>query len=307
MNRTMRIVVSIVLCVWLFAMGIELGAYRERRAINATLSSAGNNTQQTVQSSTTTPAPQTTQPPKTTAPTTTTPTVTPSGDNNDTTTTTAPTTDAPTQEKKLPKTNEEIAKAYNDAINATKNTSKSFTATQVENVTMNLVDSSIPSFLEGLVSSVMQGLMGEETYTYTNGVDADGNTFKDNFPPPGKEAALTAAGIKSASSEAYGEGGYKLTITLVEETATYEVLPPHHSVSVGYLNLDTLGLPFDIQSADFQYAGATVTICVNGEGLVDSYAVDFPMQGSGTGTAMGMNATVTIEGGLDETWNITWQ
>ncbi len=302
MNRTMRIIVSIVLCVWIFAMGIELGAYRERRAINATLSSAGN-TQQTVQSTTTTQTPETTQPAQTTTPTTT--TTAPVVDDNDVTTT-APTTETTTAvaETKLPTTYEEIAKAYNDAMNATKNTTKAFTATQVENVTMNLVDSTIPSMLEGIVASVMQGLMGEETFTYSN---ADMATFKANFPPPGKDAALTAAGIKSASSEAYGDGGYKLTITLVEETATYEVLPTHHSVTVGYLDLDSLGLPFDIQSADFQYSGATVTICVNGEGLVDSYEVDFPMAGSGTGKAMGMTATVTIEGGLDETWNITWQ
>ena len=42
MNRTIKIIISVVLCVWIFAMGLELGAYRERKAINATLS--GNNT-----------------------------------------------------------------------------------------------------------------------------------------------------------------------------------------------------------------------------------------------------------------------
>lgn len=297
MNRTTRIIVAIVLCVWIFAMGIELGAYRERKAINATLSSAGTQTTTTTQPQQTTTTTTTT----TTAPSTTNPPVT---NNNDaSTTTTAPSTNAPVATK-LPATTEEIVKAYNDAINNTKNTTKAFSATQVENVTMKLVDSTIPSMLQGIVSSVMEGMMGEETFTYSN---ADLQAFKDNFPPPGKEAALTPAGVKEAKSEPYGDNGYKLVITLVEETATYEVLPTHHSVAVGYLNLDSLGLPFDVQSADFQYAGATVTICVNGDGLVDSYEVDFPMAGTGSGKAMGMTATVTIEGGLDETWNITWQ
>lgn len=302
MNRTMKIVVSIVLCVWIFAMGIELGAFRERRAINATLSSGGN-TQQTVQDpQTTQPTTQPTLPPQTTQPTTQAPVTDPNGGAD--ATTEAPSTEAPQAEAKLPSTPEEIVKAYNDALNATKNTTKAFSATQVENVTLKLVDSSIPSMLQGVVSSLMESFMGEETFTYSN---ADMASFKDNLPPPGKEATLTAAGVKEATAEPYGDGGYKLTITLNPETATYEAPPVHHSASVGYLDIDSLGLPFTVSSCDFTYDGAKVTLCVNKDGLVDSYAVDFPLSANGSGKAMGMTASVVIDGNLAETWDITWQ
>lgn len=307
MNRTMKIVVSIILCVWIFAMGIELGAYRERKAINANIST-GNQVQNTVQTTTTQPVPTetTTQP----TPTETTTQASKTDDNSPTdstapgeTTTVAPKND----EVKIPTSNEEIAKAYNDAVNATKNTTKTVNAVQYENVTMTIVDSTIPSMLQSGVNSILQGLMGEETHNFTNGVDEDGNTFKDSFPPSSGAAALEAAGIKSATSEAYGEGGYKLTISLVEEKGTYETPPKYHSVSVGYLNLDSLGLPVTITSADFNYPGATVTICVNGEGLIDTYEVDFPMNGTGTGKALGATASLTIDGGMDEKWTMTWQ
>lgn len=304
MNRTMKIVVSIVLCVWIFAMGIELGAFRERRAINASLSSGGN-TQQTTLSNQTN---QTTQP-TTTQPTTTQPT-TDKAPVADPTDNPVNPSEAPSQAPseapaaKLPSTPEEVVKAYNDALNATKNTTKAFTATQVENVSLKLVDSSIPSMLQGVVSSLMESFMGEETNTYSN---ADMTAFKDNLPPPGKEATLTVAGVKTATAEPYGDGGYKLNITLAPETATYEAPPVHHSASVGYLDIDSLGLPFTVSSCDFTYDGAQVTLCVNKDGLVDSYAVDFPLAANGSGKAMGMTASVVIEGKLDEKWDITWQ
>ncbi len=306
MNRTMKIVVSIILCVWIFAMGIELGAFRERKAINANLS-ANNPVQNTAQT-TTQPAPietTTTQP--TPIETTTQAPVTDSNLPADSTAAAEITTEPKKEEAKIPTSNEEIAKAYNDAINATKNTTKTVNAVQYENVTMTVVDSTIPSMLQSGVNSILQGLMGEETHNFTNGVDEEGNTFKDSFPPSSGAAALEAAGIKSATSEAYGEGGYKLTISLVEEKGTYETPPKYHSVSVGYLNLDSLGLPVTITSADFNYPGATVTICVNGEGLIDSYEVKFPMNGTGTGKALGTSASLTIDGGMDEKWTMTWQ
>lgn len=305
MNRTVKIIVSIVLCVWIFAMGLELGAYRERKAINSSITSSGSTQQpQTTQPSTAAP---TVQQPQTTADPT--PSSTASNDNtasSDTSATTAKKDDGNATKK--PESKEEIAAAFNTAMNKTKNMTQNCNATKKTNVQINVVDCSVPS-LTSTVNRIVQGFTGEETtdYAFVNGVTADGQTILSELPPSNKETSITADGISVATCDNYGDGGYTYTLTLVPETGSLDVIPPYHSVTVGYLDIASLDIPMvTIQKADMTYPGATVTINVNKDGLIDSYDCKFPMTGNGE-AKLGLTGTASFEGSMDETWTFNWQ
>lgn len=313
MNRTIKAIISVVLCVWIFAMGLELGAYRERKAINATLSGT---------STTTTPVATTEAPTnniviETQATTTTQPAETqatePAGE-QDTTAATQATeaTEAPTQAASaVPKTNDEIADAFNKAMNATKHATRDCNVVKNSNVQIQVTDCSVSS-LTGMVNSIAQRFTGPETveYSFVNGKaqTSDGEiTIGDDLPPSGRDTALDAGGIASASAEPYGDGGYKLTITLIAEESSLGNEPKYHANSVGFLDIEGLGIDaVTFTEANFKYSGATVTICVNGDGLLDTYDCVLPMAGTGAGSIRIASASATLEGSSTENWVFTW-
>ncbi len=309
MNRTVKIIVSVVLCVWIFAMGLEIGAYRERKAINSSITSSGNVNQGSVQVQ-----PQTTAP--TTAPTVQQPQTTQSPNNEQSQTTKADVkTDGDTKKddtanaSKKPSTKEEIAMAFNTAMNKTKNMTQNCNAKKTTNVQINVVDCSVPRLLDQ-VNSIVQGFTGEETtdYAFVNGVTADGQTILSELPPSNKETSITADGISVATCDDYGDGGYTYTLTLVSETGSLDVIPPYHSQTVGYLDVASLDIPVaKITKADMAYPGATVTINVNKDGLIDSYDCKFPMTGNGEAKIAFVSGTASFEGSMDETWTFSWQ
>ena len=309
MNRTIKIIISVVLCVWIFAMGLELGAYRERKAINATLS--GNNT---VSSTTTTTKPSNDniviETPSTTQPQTSEP------QKADESTTAAPAgSTEPTEENKpastVPQTNEEIAAAFNKAMNATKHSTRSCNAVKNTDVKIQVTDCSVSS-LTGMVNSIAQRFTGPETveYSFVDGkaTTSDGEiTINDDFPPSSRDTALDAGGIAKASAEPYGDGGYKLSITLVSETSSLGNEPKYHANTVGYLDIEGLGISgVTFTEANFTYPGATVIICVNGDGLVEKYDCTLPMSGTGAGSIKIASASATLEGSSTENWQFTW-
>lgn len=297
MNRTVKIIVSIVLCVWIFAMGIELGAFRERKAINASITSGKTSQVQPAPSSS--QAPSISQAPSSISAPTASQATSASADS---------TKKDDKNTSKKPSTKEEIAKAFNDAMNKTKNMKQNCNAKKTTNVQINVVDCSVPR-LTSTVNKIVQNFTGEKTtdFAFVNGVTDDGKTVLSELPPSNKETTITAAGISAATCDDYGDGGYKIAITIVPETGTLDSAPQHHSASVGYLDVASLGLNVNITKADMTYPGATVTICVNKNGLIDTYDCKFPMSGSGEAKLLGITGSASFEGGMDETWTFTWQ
>lgn len=334
MNRTFKIIVSIVVCVWIFAMGLELGAYRERKAINTALmaSSVGTSTtsptvtpaatdptttaqqEQPSEQPTQQPSEQPTQQPseeqseQPSEQQSEQPSEQPSSDNTDATVNNDDVTEDTQNTSKKPKTTEEIVKAFNDAVNNTKNAQQNCNASQDTNVEVHVDDCSVPK-LTGMVNSIVQGFSGPEhnDYAFINSVTSDGVRLYDNLPPSSKDCTLTAAGVLTASSEDYGNGGYKLTITLAPETSTLDTPPVNHAASVGYLDLAALGIKgVNFTEANFNYPGATVIVCVNEKGLLDSYESQFPLNGTGTAKVTFASGTATISGSMTEKWVFTW-
>lgn len=224
-------------------------------------------------------------------------------------TTTAPeTTAAPVDET------EEILKVVYDSVNLLKSEEANFTGHKVQNINLHLVDSSVPS-VNNIINSVISAFVKEEVldYDFTNGVspdpESDGTVQSNNIFPPGyKPFELTREGVASATKTMDGENTV-YTVVIVAESSTLEnPRPPHHNAGADTLDLSSVEIPIiTLTRVDFDYPGATVSVTLNPEGEVIGYYEKLPMSGTGEGYGLGITGYGTIEGYLEENWDIEWK
>ena len=209
---------------------------------------------------------------------------------------------------------EEIIRVMTDAIMGLKSDDANFRGHKVQNIDIRLVDSSIPS-MNDFVNSIINVFVKEEIYDYdfTDGVSAQpeggGTTTSNNMFPPGDcNFRITADGVAKATKEKDGENTV-YTIVIVPETSTLEnPKPPHHNAAADTLDLSGVEIPIaTITKADFEYPGATVSVTLNPEGEVVGYYERLPMKGTGEAKALGLTGYGTIEGYLEEKWDIEWK
>lgn len=208
-------------------------------------------------------------------------TAAPSNSGGTTTTTKAPASSGQ-------KTNAEIAKLYNDALNKTKAYKGNVKVKRVEGVTttvtkLALVKSIAQGMLPNSYPETREGSFSNGLSTVDKRVKKDGSEkefdpgtkLADYLPPPeGKNATLAAAGIKSAKYTAAG-GGYKLEITLVQEVGDgINFVPTHHASVMDTLSMSDKDLePFKVINATTTYSGATIIVNVNANGLITSLSL----------------------------------
>lgn len=218
------------------------------------------------------------------------------------------TTTAPTDEV------EEILKAVTDGVNSLKSPESSFRGHKVQDINIKLVDSSVPS-MNNVINGVISLFAKEETYDYdfTNGVASDpenGGTSESNdiFPPGDKPFDLTREGVASATKTADGENTV-YTVVIVAETSTLEnPRPPHHNAGADTLDLSSVEIPIvTLTRVDFEYPGAEISVTVNPQGQVIRYSEHLAISGTGEGHGLGITGYGTIEGYMDEKWDIEWK
>ena len=317
MKNALRVIAIVLVAALLFGVGYSMGS---SKGINITVQYSNEGGAPTVNTNTQPPATQApqTQAPQTQAPATDAPaTDAPAADDK----TDAPATDAPAADDKggaVPSSIAEIVKAYNNAINDTKKFQGTVSVHKVGKMNITLEDCTV-SFLTSQINDIMQGLISDSdsSWTFTNGqhVWEDGNVTELNrIVPPGggREAALTEAGVASATATDNGDGTYTMVIKLVAEKSTFDgatgatVNPAHNESVVDPLNLASLELPgITITKADMDYPGTTLEATVNGDGLLTKLVVDLPMKGGGTGK-LGMSLDVVISGGALDTYDFTY-
>ncbi len=261
-------------------------------------------TTQPVTTTTTVPAPTTTEVPvSTTAPTTAAPDITDAPAT--TTTTTAPAVVDETAE---------ILKVVSDSVNLLKSDKANFTGHKVQNINIHLVDSSVPS-VNGIINGVIKAFVKEEIldYDFTNGIspnpEGEGTVNGNNtFPPGDKPFELTKEGVASAKKEMQGENTV-YTVVIVHETSTLEnPRPPHHNAGADTLDLSSVEIPIiTLTKVDFDYPGATVSVTLNPQGQVVGYYERLDISGTGEGYGLGITGYGTIEGYMEEKWDIKWK
>ncbi len=304
MKKEIKVIIAVVLAVWFFVMGFELGAYKEKKA---------HNTIDTVNPvSTTQPTEPSTQP---TEPSTqpTEPSTEPSVPADDNTTTqkqdepTAPTTKDPLSLSKA-----EIIAEVNKYVNQVKK-EQNMTASTNGVVEVNVTDCSFKGAvgtINNIIKSITDKFGGQATYTFANGqaTDADGNTVTpwDVIPPTHKDFSAVDAGVTNAKVEKVGEN-IKYTINIaVEDTTMTSPVPAYNSTVIGYLDLAGLDLPINLTTADMHYPGSTVSVVVNPDGKVVELINKLPMEGTGAAKLLGREVFASFGGALDETWTFTY-
>lgn len=305
MKKEVKVIVAVVLAVWFFVMGFELGAYKERKAQNEV---------STVNPITTT-APSESTLPQVTEPSTepsTEPTLPGVSEEDNTTTTNNSVSDEPSVKDPLSLSKEEIIAEVNKYVNQVKK-EQNMTAKSTSVVNISVTECSAQSLvntINNVITSITDKFGGEENYTFVNGqaTDAEGNAVTpwDVIPPTSKDFSALDAGVVSAKVEKVGENTMYTIVMAVEDTTMENPVPAYNSTVIGYLNLASIDLPFNLTRADMHYPGSTVSVVVNPDGKVVELINKLPMEGTGATKLIGKEAYASFGGALDEKWTFTY-
>lgn len=305
MKKEIKIAIAVILSIWFFVMGFELGIYKERKS-NV---QPGNEVVNTVTPSTTQPTAQPTTIPTTvptTQPTTLPPVVDPN--QNSTAPTEAPSTDAPVNNadpSSLSKA--EVIEKMNGYMKALKS-EQNMQAHKSENITVEVTDCSVPAAVS-LINNVISGIAGAEEldFSFAGGTTTAGETVFGTIPPTNKDFLLTDAGVLSATAAVSGADTVYTAVLVEESTTIASPSPAHNSTAIGYLDIASLDLPgVTMEAADMKYPGSTVEITVNADGKVTKLVNKLPMDGNVTAKISFFNGNASFKGGLDEVWTFTY-
>jgi hypothetical protein len=313
MKKEIKVVAIILVALIVFLSGYGLGASKGIQiTIGGTVEVNGGAVNAGAVQQPATQAPVT-QAPVTQAPVTQAPTEAPAGDD----TTDAPATDAPAADSgstAVPSGKEEIAAAYNKAVNDYKAYTGKVMLKKTEAIDVKAKD--LPSAVEGIVNGVIQKFITSSTeeFTFENGVDVnDPNRYVSHkMVPNGRDAEVQAAGLAEATATPNADGGYTMKIKFVQETSVFDGTsnvsePTYHKGAMDPLDLGTLDInPIKITKADMTYPGAEVEATVDAQGRLVKLHNYLPLGGSGTGSVSVVKATIGIEGNMDTVYEITY-
>ncbi len=307
MKKEIKVIIAIVLAVWFFVMGFELGAYKEKKA-QSTINTVNPVTTTTTQPVTVPTVPSTTEP--TTFPEATDPQ--PDVPGADDTTTANNEQDAPSVKDPLNLSKEEIVAEVNKYVNQLKK-EQNMTAVGSSIVNVNVTDCTAQGFvstINNIITSITDKFGGEENYTFVNGqaTDAEGNTVTpwDVLPPSHKDFSALDAGVASAKVEKVGENTMYTIVIVAEDTTMTNPVPAYNSTVIGYLDLVSLDLPITLTKADMHYPGSTISVVVNSDGKVVELINKLPMEGTGATKFIGKEVFASFGGALDEKWTFAY-
>ena len=308
MKKEVLAAIAAALAIWFFVMGFELGIYKERRAY-AKLAAQTNP-----------PSVSSTAPSATPSDSAVLPTV--PGNNVTVAPSTAPQPTVPGNDVTVAPTGKEINNLSTDeilqntanAVNTLKQT-PNFTALRKLQVEVKVVDCSVPSAVEKIneiITGVTSKAVPEETIVFTNGnaVNSKGEQLTpfSAVPPENNNFTLTSAGVASARAEKQGDNTVYYINLNAESTTGESPVPVHNAGSLGFLNIESLGLPsiVNITRANMNYPGSTMQITVDKDGKLIHMKNHLPMTGDGEAKVFGIGGSAQFEGYLDEEWTITY-
>lgn len=296
MKKEVKIVVAVVLAVWFFIMGFEIGSYAEKKKI-------AEANAEVVTPTTTAPTTAPTAPPTT------------QGTQQDSTQTPDSGTQTPSQDSGADVSSlshQEIVDKVNKYMVQLRS-EQNMQAHKTATVYVNVVDCSVPAIIgtiNNVISGITDDLAPEENYAFSGGqsADADGNavTPRDVIPPKGKDFSLPAAGVAAARAEKQGDNTVYYITLVSEDTTIQNPVPPYHDTSLGYLDITTFDLPIKVTKGDMHYPASTITLTVNGSGKAVALSERVPMNGDGGTTVLGQEGTASFEGALEENWTFTY-
>lgn len=199
---------------------------------------------------------------------------------------------------------------YVDAVNQVKGYKGNITVKKVQNIDIELAD--VPSAVASVLSEVAEYYAGttENTYTFNNGVDAEGRKLADIIPPAGKEAALTEDAFISCFGVEDSDGTY-VSIQLIDEEATYDGTKmtqqaEKNAAVVNVLDFAEIDLsPITVTQATVYYPGTMLWTALNTGADVEELETTTPMEISFTGKVGPISFSTTAVVTVTETYTFT--
>lgn len=313
MKKEVKAVICVVLSIWFFVMGFELGSYREKKKTVSQPNVQTSFQQPTTAAVQTTAAQTTAAPIETTAAAEQT---TAGAAENDKTTKKAD--DGKKDPSSLSKA--EILAAAKKAIDGVR-AEQNMTANQTENIQITVTDCSVSSAVD-FINKIIQNYAGEKSATYqfvngqATGVRPDGSAVEDEgvvapsqvIPPKGKNFDLAESGVAEATAAKDGENTV-YTIKIVSESTTLESpVPANNAAAIGYLDLSKVDVNgATITKADMSYPGSTVAATVNAAGKLVKLDLTLPMSGYGEAKILRVvSGNASFEGSQHEVWTFSY-
>lgn len=189
--------------------------------------------------------------------------------------------------KNVPVGKDNIVKAYVDGVNKLKNT-ENFTMATAGTLDIDFDRITGGSVAENAAdSAIAQNAPETRTYYFKKGYDAEtGETPVTVVPPSGSFAKLKSDAVRQATAVPTGDGGYKIVITLKDETQTLTQEATGHASSIEAVDLKSY-MPSGVTLSELSltYSGATVEVIFDKDKRITSMSYKLPIEnGYGKGT-----------------------
>ena len=199
--------------------------------------------------------------------------------------------------KNVPVGKDNIVKAYVDGVNKLKNT-ENFTMAASGSLDIDFDRITGGSIAENAAeSAIAENAPPTRTYVFNKGYDAEtGETPVTVVPPSGSFAKLKSDAVKQATAVPTGDGGYKIVITLKDETQTLTQSATGHAGSIEAVDFKKY-MPdgVTLNEMSMTYSGATVEVIFDKDKRITSMSYKLPItNGYGKGTYK-LLTTINVE------------
>lgn len=189
--------------------------------------------------------------------------------------------------KNVPVGKDNIIKAYVEGVNKLKNT-EDFTMAASGALDIDFDRITGGELAENAAdSAIAENAPPTRTYYFKKGYDAEtGETPVSVVPPSGSFAKLKSDAVRQATAVPTGDGGYKIVITLKDETQTLTQDATGHAGSIESIDLKNyMPAGVTLDELSMTYTGATVEVIFDKDKRITSMSYTLPIEnGYGKGT-----------------------
>ena len=181
--------------------------------------------------------------------------------------------------KNVPVGKDNIIKAYVDGVNKLKNT-EDFTMVASGELDIDFSGMTGGELAEKAAdSAIAENAPANRTYYFKKGYDAEtGQTPVTAVPPSGSFAKLKSESVKQATAVPTGDGGYKIVITLKDESQSLAENAEAHATAIEAIDLKNyMPAGVTLDELSMTYTGATVEVIFDKDKRITSMSYKLPI------------------------------
>lgn len=181
--------------------------------------------------------------------------------------------------KNVPVGKDNIIKAYVDGVNKLKNT-EDFTMVASGELDIDFSRMTGGELAEKAAdSAIAENAPANRTYYFKKGYDAEtGQTPTTAVPPSGSFAKLKSESVKQATAVPTGDGGYKIVITLKDESQSLAENAEAHATAIEAIDLKNyMPAGVTLDELSMTYTGATVEVIFDKDKRITSMSYKLPI------------------------------